>query len=87
MVLAADQLVGVGDAVHVRDAGQGAQVEAVEGVDVTDQADDRAHHALADERLAADALDPRDDGGDVLVGGVGAMTTTMVFLGVRSRRR
>ena len=26
---------------------------------------------LADERLAADALDPLDDAGDVLVGGVG----------------
>ena len=61
MVLAADQLVGVGDPVHVGDALQGAQVEVVEGVDVADQPDDRADHALGDERLAADALDPLDD--------------------------
>ena len=71
MVLAADQLVGVGDAVHVGDALEGAQVEVVEGVDVADQADDRADQALGDERLPAHRLDPSDDGGDVLVGRVG----------------
>ncbi len=71
VVLAADQLVGVGDPVHVRDAGQAAQVEVVEGVDVADQPDDRAHHALADEGLTADALDPLDDVGHLLIGGVG----------------
>ncbi len=71
MVLAADQLVGVGDAVHVGDAAQGPQVEVVERLDVADQPDDGADDALADEGLAADALDPLDDAGDVLVGGVG----------------
>ena len=39
------------------DAGHAAQVEAVEGLDVADQADDRAHDAAADERLAARLLD------------------------------
>ena len=77
MVLAADQLVGVGDPVHVGDALERAQVEVVEGVDVADQADDRADQALGDERLPADRLDARDDVRDVLVGGVGRHTTTM----------
>ena len=42
VVLAADQLVGVGDPVDVLDPGHAAQVEAVEGLDVADEADDRA---------------------------------------------
>jgi hypothetical protein len=42
----------------------------VEGVDVTDQADDRADDASADERRASHALDLRDDVGDVALGGL-----------------
>ena len=70
VVLAADQLVRVGDPVDVGDAAQRAEVQAVEGLDVADQADDGADDALADEGLAADALDLGDDVRDVLVGGV-----------------
>jgi hypothetical protein len=71
VVLAAHQLVGVGDPVDVGDSAQGAQVEVVERVDVADQPDDRAHQAARDERLATDLLDPSDDRGDVLLRGVG----------------
>jgi hypothetical protein len=70
VVLPADQLVRVGDAVHVGHPGQGAQVEVVEGVDVADQADDGAHHALADERLTSDALHALDHVRDLLIGGI-----------------
>ena len=71
MVLPADQLERVGDPVHVRDSGQAAQVEPVEGVDVADEPDDGADDAAADERLAPDALDALGDVFDLLVGGVG----------------
>jgi hypothetical protein len=71
MVLAADQLVGVGDAVHVGDPAQAAQVEPAEPVHVAHQADDRADHAAADEGRATGLLDPLDDGVDVGGGGVG----------------
>ena len=70
VVLAADELVGVGDAVHVGDALERAQVEVVERLEVSDEADDGAHDALADERLPADPLDLLDDVRDVLVGGI-----------------
>ena len=72
VVLAADQLVGVGDPVDVLDAGHAAQVEAVEGLDVADQADDRARHAAADERLPTRLLDPLGDVRDLLLGGAGS---------------
>ena len=45
VVLPTDQLERVRDPVDVRDPREGAQVEVVEGVDVTDQPDDGAHHA------------------------------------------
>ena len=72
VVLAADQLVGLGDPHDVADAGHRAQVERLERRDVADQADDRALHAAADERGAARALDARDDGVDLLRGSAGA---------------
>ena len=72
VVLAADQLVGVGDPVDVLDPGHAAQVEPVEGLDVADQADDRARHAAADERLAARLLDALGDVRDLLLGGSGS---------------
>ena len=67
VVLQADQLERVGDPVDVLDAGHAAQVEAVEGLDVADQADDRAHDAAADERLSARLLDPLGHVGDLLL--------------------
>ncbi len=70
MVLTADELERVADPVDVRDPGQGPQVQAVEGVDVADEPDDRADHSLAHEGRAAYALDLLDDEGDVLVRGV-----------------
>ena len=77
VVLQADQLERVGDPVHVLDTGHAAQVEAVEGLDVADQADDRAHDAAADERLSARLLDPLGDVGDLLLRRPRAITTTM----------
>ena len=72
VVLAADQLVGVGDPVDVLDPGHAAQVEPVEGLDVADQADDRAHDAAADERLPAGLLDALGDVRDLLLGRPGS---------------
>ena len=56
------------------------RLSAAERVDVADQADDRAGHAAADERLAAGRLDAGDDARDVLAVASGAMTTTMISL-------
>jgi hypothetical protein len=53
------------------DARQRAQVEVVEGLEVPDQADDRAGHPGRDEGLAADGLDALHHAGDVLGAGVG----------------
>ena len=71
VVLRRHQLVRRGDAHRLGDAGQAAGVEGLEDVLGADDADDRAHHAAADERLAAVRLDVRDDAGDVGVGGAG----------------
>ena len=62
---------------HVGDAPQGAEVEVVEGVDVADQADDRAHQALGDECLPADRLDRATTAAMSSSVASGAMTTTM----------
>ena len=72
VVLAADQLVGLGDPHDLADPGHRPQVQALEGDDVPDQPHDRALHAPADEGRAARGLDPRDDRLDLLGGRAGA---------------
>jgi hypothetical protein len=72
VVLAADQLVRLGDPDDVDDARHRPQVEPLEGDDVADEADDRAVDPAADEGRAAGQLDPGDDGVDVLRGGTRA---------------
>src|SRR5262249_6427089 len=53
VVLPADELVRHGNPHHVQDAVAAAQVQRAELIHVPDQADDRAGHAAAHERLAA----------------------------------
>ncbi len=71
MMLAAHQLVRHRDADDVADAGVAAQVQRAELLDVTDQTDDRAGHAPADECLAAGRGDQVDDCVNVTLGGLG----------------
>ena len=65
MVLGGHQLVGRGDPHRLGHAGQAVGVEGLQDLLGSDDADDRAHHAAADEGLAAVGLDVADDAGDV----------------------
>ena len=77
VVLRGHQLVRRGDPHRLDDAGQAVGVEGLEHLLGADHADDRAHHAAADEGLPAVRLDVRTTAPTSASVAPGAMTMTM----------
>src|SRR3954468_8538169 len=68
MVLPADQLVRHRDADDLDDAGERAQVEGLELLDIADESHDRAMDATRDEGGAAGVLNRTYDSGELVRG-------------------
>src|SRR5450755_2240498 len=66
----ADKLVGHRDPHHVQDPRVAAQVQRPELLEVTDEADDRAGYAAADEGLATSCAHQVDDRVHLTLGGL-----------------